>query len=479
MGVKKVCFLLMLVLPVFSFAQEVTRSQLVEDFNQFVSVVNNFYRAKPLVEERTHSNISEQLASLKMTCDTIQTKEQFANLIRMALNILNDKHAALANGSMVKMYLSKFPAVAVFGGVSISDTLCADYFFNLSTDLFPKMKTGIRSKYIDGHYYNARAFSYKGIFVGVGEEITAINHLPVKAYVEQHKLELFNLAWDETNSQWYSELFWINKSVIESESFELTFGSKSISLNCNQRVDFTQEPKQFVATPLVTSFDSILYVRMPIMYNGEWFAKQVSSSYKNDISKIIIDIRGNRGGEDSAWREVIGSIITEPIAIKTHISMNDNEAVKNILPLYNLDVPQVIVTDTIFPSDSSINYKGDIFILQDADTYSAASSLASVAFQYKHIVTVGYPSPYIGGRGLTPLIFKLHHSGIVFRMPFTVDLSGVPANPYMNKVEVELQQNINEYFERTTIDPYSIEYLTNSDPLIRFVKNAAINAGRL
>ncbi len=52
-------------------------------------------------------------------------------------------------------------------------------------------------------------------------------------------------------------------------------------------------------------------------------------------------------------------------------------------------------------------------------------------------------------------IFKLNHSGIVFRMPFTIDLSGEIANPYMNKVEIELKQGIDEYFERMTIDPYT------------------------
>ncbi|MBP7564020.1 MAG: hypothetical protein KA886_09565, partial [Candidatus Cloacimonetes bacterium] len=80
------------------------------------------------------------------------------------------------------------------------------------------------------------------------------------------------------------------------------------------------------------------------------------------------------------------------------------------------------------------------------------------------------PSPYISGRGLTPLIFKLNHSGIVFRMPFTIDLSGEKANPYMNKVEIELQQSIGEYLTKTTINPYDIDFIKNNDTMINYIK---------
>ncbi len=38
--------------------------------------------------------------------------------------------------------------------------------------------------------------------------------------------------------------------------------------------------------------------------------------------------------------------------------MNDNKAVKKILPLYNLDAPQILNTETIFPSDNSIKFNG-------------------------------------------------------------------------------------------------------------------------
>ncbi len=149
MILKRLIFILLLILPTLSFSQEVLQDEMVEDFNQLISIINDFYRAKPLVENRTHLNISEQLNSLKKGCDTLQTNEEFTDLIRMTLNVLNDKHTVFANSNTVKMYISKLPTIADFGGVTLSDTLNVDYYFNLSNSIMSKMKTGIRSKYIN------------------------------------------------------------------------------------------------------------------------------------------------------------------------------------------------------------------------------------------------------------------------------------------------------------------------------------------
>jgi len=468
---RKIIFLILLLyFSTNAYGQKVSQNKMVDDFNQLIAIINNYYSALPLVEQRTQTSISEQFKLLKKECYTLKTREEFGHLVNMTLNVLNDKHATVVNAGIVKMYLTQFSELANLGNISLSDTLNADYFFKLKNNIMPKMKTGIRSKYIDGHYYNARAFSYQGISFDLGDEIIEINGIPISEYVDQNKYELYNLTWDEKNKKWYSELFWLNKNIIDNDKFDLTICNKDITLNCNKKVNLTQEIKQFSASPLVTNFDNILYIRMPIMFNGDWFSDQIVSNYNPDINRIIIDIRGNRGGQDRAWKEVLSTIIKQPIPLKSEIAINDNEAVKNALHLYNLNSSQLIITDTIYPLDNSINFNDKIYILQDRDTYSAASSFTSIAFQSENIISVGYPISHIGGRGLTPLIFKLNNSGIVFRIPFTIDLSGGTANPYMNKVEIELQQSIQDYLCMINTNQYDIEFVKNKDLMIKYIR---------
>ncbi len=459
-------------LPCILQGQNLTNNKMAADFDQFVGIVDNYFRAKDVVEQRTQTNITDELKRLKDECNFISTDVEFADLIRKSLNILCDKHAAIANANLVKMYVSQFSEIANFGDITLTDTLNADYYYDSTySGVMLKMKCGIRAKYIDGEYYNIRPFVYNGNIVASGEIISAFNGIPVSEFVAQNRYKLYNLSWDEKNSEWYSELFWLNKEVITNNKFSLTIGEKEVALDSRKTVDITEKFKQFSSTPIVTAFNiDILYIRLPVMSNSQWYIEQITKQFNSDIKKIIIDIRGNRGGQDKVWHEILSTLICDTVSVKTDISINDNEATKKILPLFKLDSFQIVNTAEIFPGPQSISFDGTIYIFQDSDTYSAASSLSSLAFQMENVVLVGQPLSHIGGRGLTPLIFRLNNSGIIFRMPFTLDLSGSKVNPYMNKVEIEINQNAEEYLDMLHENQYEIGYIENKDKMVEFVR---------
>ncbi|MEI6089408.1 MAG: S41 family peptidase [bacterium] len=469
---KKFLWVIVLILPSVLIGQTLTQKEMLADFDQLESIINNYYRAKDLVEQRTQTNVTEELKLLRQECYSISSDSEFADLIRKSLNTLCDKHTSIANSSLVKMYVARFPDISNYGNVKLADTLNADYYYNLAyNNVMSKMKCGIRAKYINGEYYNLRSFINKDIFVASGEQITAINGIPVSKYVAQNKYTLYNLTWDEKNQNWYSELFWLNNKIIKDSVFCLTIGKKEIMLNCSVTVNRTEKLQEFSSTPLVTILDSnILFIRLPYMQNSKWYIEQVTNQYNSNIKKIIIDIRGNSGGQDKVWQDILSVLISKPMLVKTNISMNNNDAIRRILPFYNISEPRIISSDTIFPAPNNINFKGKIYVLQDNDTYSSASSLSSLAFQMDELLLIGQPTSYIGGSGLTPLIWRLDNSGIILRMPFTADLSGGFINPYMNKVEIEIPQNVETFFETITENQYDIEYLINKDKLIEFVR---------
>ncbi len=472
MKTKIYLLIIIFLFPYLIQSQTLTQKEMLSDMNQLESVVDNYFRAKDLVEKRTQTSILNEISLVREECKHISSDSDFVELIRKSLNILCDKHVSFATSDLIKTYMSRFPDILSYGNVTLADTLIADCYYNMAfNNVMLKMKCGIRAKYINGKYYNTRSFINKGIFIRSGEQITAINGTPVTNYVAQNKYKLYNLTWDENNRNWYSELFWINNDIIKAGEFCLTIDNKEIELNCDVAVERTEKPMEFSTSPLVTNLDSnILYIRLPSMRDSEWYINQITNQYSPNIKKIVIDIRGNSGGEDIVWRNIMSTLICDVVSVRTNISMNNNEAVRNVLPLFNISEPQIIICDTILPASNSINYKGTIYIFQDADTYSSASSLASLAFQMDNIVLIGQPTSYIGGRGLTPLIFKLYNSGIIFRMPITADLSGGSINPYMNKVEIEIPQDADTYFRTTTENQYEIEYLEHKDKLIEYVK---------
>jgi len=114
---------------------------------------------------------------------------------------------------------------------------------------------------------------------------------------------------------------------------------------------------------------------------------------------------------------------------------------------------------------------GKIYVFQDEYSYSAATALSSIAWQNDNIELVGARSSLIGGYTLPAIAFKLPNSGIVFTLAISADLTGGKNNPYMDKVKVEIPEDIDTYIDKImNFDQYSDEYLLNRDVLVKYVR---------
>ena len=139
---------------------------------------------------------------------------------------------------------------------------------------------------------------------------------------------------------------------------------------------------------------------------------------------------------------------------------------------------QVILTvsreRTIKPDSLTLGFNGHIYIFQDKSTYSAASAFVSAALQNKERFTViGELSSFISGYTFPAIFFTLPNSKLVFSLGFSTDLTGGNDNPFMDKVDVLIKEQIDEYIGKLFYyDSFSTEYLTQKDRFIDFVKNS-------
>ena len=69
--------------------------------------------------------------------------------------------------------------------------------------------------------------------------------------------------------------------------------------------------------------------------------------------------------------------------------------------------------------------------------------------QNKDRITVtGKSSALISGYTFPGIVFKLPNSKIAYKLSFSYDLSGRTENPYMDKVDIEIQEGICEYLSK-------------------------------
>ncbi|GHT32037.1 hypothetical protein FACS189434_02940 [Bacteroidia bacterium] len=456
---------------------------MLEDVDFLQDYIHKYFFQLALLEQRTGINIDEEFNQLKQKINSTTSTAEFAQIIRQGLDMLNDAgHTRIVPKQQVEEYLHSLNYLLPIANISLSDTTNAMFYYSLITDsLQSRMKTGIRTKYMNGEYFNARPFTYNDILINSGEKITAINGIPINKFINDHLFEMYDLRWEPIDKKWYSLLFTKALPLLGMEQYTLTIGDKDVKLDCSKTVDNLQrEHRQSTYTPKVLLIDNdILYIRMPMMYYGDWYINELLQAYTPEVKKIIIDVRDNFGGNDGVWIDLLKKIIDEPITYNYRVGMNHNDGLENILLSSFKDLKkdrkkdrtEIFTETTLYPDSNSVHFKGKIYVFQNEFTYSAASALSSVAWQNENLILVGMPSAFISGYTLPALMFKLPHSEIVFSLAFSADMTGGNENPYMDKVEVLIKENIDEFLDKTlNNDAYSEEYLVNKDPLVKYVK---------
>ncbi len=462
-------------------SQTLTKKQMQDDLLFLQGHIHQYFSSLPLLEERTCINVDKEFKKLYGEITTTTSIEEFTQIIRQGLNMLYDGHSQIIPGYSLKNYASSEYFLSTIGNVTLSDTTNADHFYRLTTEYVnSRVKINLLTKYMNGDYYNILPFTYNEIHIDTGEKIGSINGIPMNQFIKDNYSKMYYLRWDPINNKPYTRLFPMALPLIGFDKFTLSIGGKEIELDVSKKVN-TQGKMHAQSNfgKVMPLNNNILYIRIPEMIEEKWYTNEFLTTYSPNIEKIIIDVRSNPGGSDGAWISLLKKIIDKPLKYKYHVGFNHNEAIENAIQSSFSELKiirkgrktEVYQDVVLLPDSNSVHFNGKIYILQDESSYSAATALASIAWENDHIISVGATSALIGGYTLPSIAFKLPNSGIVFTLAFATDLRGGANNPYMDKVEVEIsEEDINIFADKIlNYDYFSKEYLSTKDPLIRYV----------
>ncbi|MCQ4922914.1 S41 family peptidase [Tissierella carlieri] len=195
--------------------------------------------------------------------------------------------------------------------------------------------------------------------------------------------------------------------------------------------------------------DEVAYLKISQM-NGERVeedGKEIRKFYEEvkDYNKLIIDIRGNGGGDDLYWmKNVIEPLAKEKMSVGNYIFTRGNygkpfykargmkqspisKLDKNILENFSQEIKidfdyYHISNRTIQPKDP-IDFDGKIYLLVDKGVYSSSESFAAFCKDSGLATLVGTTTGG-DGIGIDPLFFSLPNSGIVIRFSSLLALNG-------------------------------------------------------
>ncbi|WP_234414297.1 S41 family peptidase [Paenibacillus sp. CAA11] len=206
------------------------------------------------------------------------------------------------------------------------------------------------------------------------------------------------------------------------------------------------------ATTEIIKDGKVAYIRIPTLDHNQIkpdieiiqpFLEKV-----RNYQTLIIDIRGNSGGDSAYWSEYVVPMLSNT-TIKYHwylafrggkysipfieakyqrsfnqmhpISQLQQEKLPNLPPEILTDFTRYIKEERQIKPKQSVHFTGHIYLLVDRVVYSSSDMWANFAKQTGWATLVGEST---GGDGLgwDPAMFYLPNSGIVIRLPLALGL---------------------------------------------------------
>jgi len=240
---------------------------------------------------------------------------------------------------------------------------------------------------------------------------------------------------------------WINvNGITYPRIFEKNEESKSIVKNQSPNKHLQFEIRDQVGILKVQSFHPEFIKEGKQKYKK--FFKQVFKRIKkSEVEKLIIDIRGNRGGHESVFLELFKYLADKPFSAYRQLSTVTDKVPNReffldqgkIAYLEKSAQKRLIKQGDIFVRTGGIglktiqpkrkNYQGAVSILIDGRTSSAAGDFSGLVKAHNRAIFIGEETggnPFINTAGMR-LTLELPHSGIRIFIPtllYTINHTG-------------------------------------------------------
>lgn len=485
---------------IFNSNLTLSEQQMLEDLDSLQSHINTVGIHSILNKYLKGIDLESHFNNYRKSITKQTTTTEFALMVDQLLNLVQDGHANLitsADGiSSIQSSIKR--KKIVFDTLAFSYAKNYDAFFKTFN---PDLKLPI--KYINGKYFVSVPFKYNNTVFESGIEVVQCNSLPIVEVLPTLIAEISPLRWDLKHKRYFSDHFYKAKSFVADGKISLGFKSGSgviiqQEFNFNDEITLLKKPARrigyFTQNDKKAHYfnkEGILYIRVPKMAGGtkEFYTNKIDSIYNlgGGISKVVLDIRGNGGGTDNCFTNILKHIISEPVNqpykvafpkndfIPTHFNFtpSDNIIVEENPLLGNTPFYIYEANKTIKPDSDSIKFDGNIFVLQDEFIYSSSGNLSALAKSNSNIISIGNTTGKACGNQASPVYFSLPNSKLMFRLEGMLDFSNVSKieDIFHDEVTHYVPQTFEDYQGRifSKNDIYSKDFLRNNDPLFKMV----------
>ena len=457
---KKIFICTILFCNLYAIAQDfpptLTKQQMYEDFDDLIHILKEGNPQLPIRQAVTGYNLLDSAKLLRFAIDTIEDYYLFIQLLDNVLDYMFDIHAIMAEqASEQRDDTTGIDIKKVNEIYSKYKQWFSALFWKQGPIQFPSSPV-----YINGNYYihGIHTLTTKDgdTLILKNAKIISYNDIPYQNYVNARLRGSNSIRWDFKRNQYfnkYSSFLRKGNLVIENENGNID----TVNLDKYYGIDIVQigdvsllhqsdfkllgHPTTIEKKVLYFEKDKILYIYLNDMIDAEnTFVEKVKEVGKDkELKKIIIDVRGNKGGGDRVWHNLLKAIVADSLIYDVKMAFCNSELMRKRLGKH-AEYSKVQTFDWLpnteylvaqyapiyfVPDSNSLKYKGKIYVLQDENVFSAAHSFTSYCRHIEQLVSVGEPTGLLAGFGLSPLLYQLKNSKFSFRLAPAIDVTDV------------------------------------------------------
>lgn len=475
-----------------SIHPKLTKKEMKQDIDFLVKAIKEIDPHIPIRSQVTGVDIYAEIDSLQAQAAQLESFEEFYYLAQQILLLSQDQH-----NNFQSFYPEKINKYMSPKAVEISEA-CEQLY-----DKYHPISS-LPIKYINGNYYSANELTSSSNhlkkLLPASAQILEINGISMDEYVKKWNRKVDNsVRWDSKHQKYYSYRLYAPKITGLGEENIITYKYNDSIVSHN----FNNESGHMNGTCYLDSWtpnvfyledENILYIRLPEMEMETlpFFKEQLWQYKSQPIKKVLIDIRYNGGGSDSVWMKIISDIIATPLVFKSDVYMRNTPLAldyihhmrqgdleldtSSTMSINNTQYIAVLNDDTdtiLHPSAESIKYEGPIYVLVNERCFSSSLAFIKVCNRTNgRLLTVGQPTGFIGGKGITPFFLSLPNSKLIFEIASILDATEGREkikDYYNHKVDIPVPLGIVDYIfeENYKGKRYGKDFLLHYDPVFR------------
>ncbi|MFT4144708.1 MAG: S41 family peptidase [Mobilitalea sp.] len=453
-------------------------------------------------KEKDFKVLTKYVADLYPFNDALVSTKQLKDLNILADEYISRARLTTSNEEFLRLFIeyTELLRQAGHGGIVFPTyDLYSSYTLDIPKDAYLKSNywkdelaklnlyyhSDIDITYVNGSYVVKTAYTIGDITLPANSVLTTVNNQPVEEYVKSLQ-NITPLRFDEENNKVYSNTIFIKDPGSNEKGWNAEFtlpDSSTVQILLPKIPGFQPEDISKLYPSgnlfLTTLDESIGYIKIN-SFEQQFISSDQSKLeeyFENNphLDKIILDLRGNTGGEPTYWVELLlrpflkeTAEYTQTTAVtkkffKTFglrypvyrfIYSNDllDKKTNHIANINKIDLEgysvkswNVYEITKRFTPEHSYSFDGQLYLLTDNDTLSAADSYVTAVRELNLGTVVGTNTLGWGNIFISPMIFALPNSGLMFRMDveaaFNVD--GRETSIYGTNPDIKL--SISEY----------------------------------